>query len=78
MMVIYLTVKFKFDWTNHFRVRVRKLKFLMDKQTKNGLTNKQNYTNFERYLAVVMIYLAVKFEFNWTNHFRVRVWKQKC
>ena len=24
MMVIYLPVKFKFDWTKHFRVRVRK------------------------------------------------------
>ena len=26
MMVIYLPVKFEFDWTNRFRVRVRKLK----------------------------------------------------
>ena len=26
MMVIYLPVKFDFDWTKHFRVRVRKLK----------------------------------------------------
>ena len=26
MMVIYLPVKFEFDWTNHFRVRVRKRK----------------------------------------------------
>ena len=26
MMVIYLPVKFEFDWTNCFRVRVRKRK----------------------------------------------------
>ena len=26
MMVIYVPVKFEFDWTNHFRVRVRKRK----------------------------------------------------
>ena len=26
MMVMYLPVKFEFDWTNHFRVRVRKRK----------------------------------------------------
>ena len=26
MMVIYLSVKFEFDWTNHFRVRVQKEK----------------------------------------------------
>ena len=26
MMVIYLRVKFEFDWTNSFRVRVRKQK----------------------------------------------------
>ena len=23
-------------------------------------------------------YLPVKFEFNWTKRFRVRVWKRKC
>ena len=26
MMVIYVPVKFEFDWTNRFRVRVRKRK----------------------------------------------------
>ena len=30
MMVIYLPVKFEFDWTNHFRVRVRKRKMWTD------------------------------------------------
>ena len=27
---------------------------------------------------MMVIYLPVKFEFHWTNHFRVRVRKQKC
>ena len=79
MMVIYLPVKFEFDWTNHFRVRVRKRKCARtdgwtDKRTKNG----RNYTNFERNLVMMVIYLPVKFEFDWTNHFRVRVRKRKC
>ena len=26
----------------------------------------------------MVIYLPVKFEFNWTKRFRVRVWKRKC
>ena len=39
MMVIYVPVKFEFDWTNRFRVRVRKRKCgqtdgWTDKQTK--------------------------------------------
>ena len=49
-----------------------------DKRTKNGQMNKQNFTNFERNLAMMVIYLPVEFEFNWTNRFRVRVRKQKC
>ena len=83
MMVIYVPVKIEFDWTNRFRVRVRKQKCgrtdgRTDKWTKNGQTNRQNYTNFKRNLAVMVIYVPVKFEFDWTNHFRVRVRKQKC
>ena len=78
-MVIYLPVKFEFNWTNRFRVRVRKRKFgRTDKQTKNRQMNGQNYTNFERNLAVMVIYLPVKFKFNWTNCFRVTVQKRKC
>ena len=50
---------------------------LTDRQT-NKKTDKQNYTNFERNLAMMVIYLPVKFEFDWTNRFRVRVRKQKC
>ena len=30
MMVIYLPVKFEFDWTNRFRVRIRKRKMQTD------------------------------------------------
>ena len=32
MMVIYLPVKFEFDWKNHFRIRVRKRKMWMDRR----------------------------------------------
>ena len=42
----------------------------MDKQT-------QKYTNFESNLAM-RIYLPVKFELDWTKHFRARVGKGKC
>ena len=41
-------------------------------------TDKQNYTNFEMNLAMMVICVPVKFDFDWTNHFLVRVWKQKC
>ena len=27
---------------------------------------------------MMVIYVAVMFEFDWTNRFPVRVWKQKC
>ena len=37
------------------------------KRTKNGQTNGQNYTNFEKNLAMMVIYLPVEFEFDWTN-----------
>ena len=44
----------------------------------DGQINRQNYTNFEKNLAMKVIYILVKFEFDWTNCFRVRVRKQKC
>ena len=44
---------------------------------KNGQRNRRNYTNFERNLAMMVIYLPVKFEFDWTNRFGVRVRKRK-
>ena len=67
MMVIYLPVKFEFDWSNRFQVRVRKRKCRQtdgwtDKWTKNGQTNTRNFTNFERTLATMVIYIPVKFE----------------
>ena len=83
MMVIYVPVKYEFDWTNRFPVRVQKRKCGLthgwtEKRTKNGQTNRRNYTNFERNLAMMVIYVPVKFEFDWTNHFRVRARKRKC
>ena len=45
---------------------------LTDRQTKNGQTKRRNYTNFERNLAMMVIYLPVKFEFDWTKLFRVK------
>ena len=83
MLVIYLPVKYEFDWTNRFRVRVQKRKCgrtnrCTEKRTKNRQTNRRNYTNFERNLAMMVMYVPVKFEFDWTNRFRVRVQKRKC
>ena len=83
MMVVYDPVKYEFDWTNCFRVRVRKQKCgqtdgWTDKRTKSGQMNGRNFTNFERNLAMMVIYLPVKFEFDWSNRFRVRVRKRKC
>ena len=74
MMVIYVPVKLEFDWTNRFQVRVRKQKYgradeWTDKQTKNGQMNRQNYTNIDKNLAIMVIYAPVKFEFDWTNRF---------
>ena len=78
MMMIYVPIKFEFDWTNRFSVRVKKQKCgqtdgCTDKRTKNRQTdrqtNGQNFTNFERNLAMMVIYVPVKFVFDWTNHF---------
>ena len=33
MMVIYLPVKFEFDWTNRFQVKSLETEILMDKRT---------------------------------------------
>ena len=42
---------------------------LTDKQTKNGQTRVRNTTNFERNLAMMVMYVPVKFEFDWTKRF---------
>ena len=44
----------------------------------NGQTKGRNYTNFESNLAMMVMYLPIKFEFDWTKRFRVRVRKRKC
>ena len=83
MMVIYVPVKYELDWTNRFRVRIRKRKCVQtdgwtDKRIKNGQTKRRNFTNIERNLAMMLIYVPVKFELDWSNRFRFRVRKQKC
>ena len=42
-----------------------------DKRTKKRQTNGRNYTNFERNLAMIVIYVPVKYEFNWTTVFEL-------
>ena len=59
----FLPVKFKFDWTKRFGVRVWK-RDVVGQTNRQKQTNKQNYTNFESNLAMMVIYLSVKFEVN--------------
>ena len=40
-----------------------------DKKQTNGQTNRWNFTNFERNLAMMVIYVPVEYEFDWTNRF---------
>ena len=84
---MHFPVKFEFDWTRRFRVRVQKRKCgqtdgWTEKWTKNrqenGQTNRRNYTNFERNLAMMVICIPVKYEFDWTKCFQVGVRKRKC
>ena len=42
---------------------------MLDKRTKNGQMNERNYNNLERNLAMMVIYLPVKIEFDWTKRF---------
>ena len=54
------------------------MEILMDRQTDKKWTNKQTELHqFRKELAMMVIYLPVKFEFDWTNRFRVRVRKRK-
>ena len=74
MMVIYLPVQFELDWTKHFReLEPGNGNFdgqtngqKMDEQT-YGITPISNGT-----LAVMVVYVPVKFEFDYTNRFRVK------
>ena len=61
-MVIYLPVKFDSIGQSVFELE-------SGNENVDGQTNARNYTNFERNLAVMVIYLPVKFEFDWTNCF---------
>ena len=54
------------------------MEMLTDKGTKDGLTNGQNFTNFESNLAKMVIYLPINFEVDWIKRFQVRVRKRKC
>ena len=65
MMVIYLPINFDFDRTNRFRARVRKRTMLTDEQTAKTQTNERNNTKFERNSAMMVIYLPIKFDFDW-------------
>ena len=78
MIVIYLPVKFEFEWKKHFQVQNPETERLMDKLTQNGQKNGWNYINFESTLAIMVTYHPVKIEFDWTKHFRVIIRKQKC
>ena len=42
-----------------------------DKRTKIGQTNTRNFTNFKRNLAMMVIYVPVKYEFDWINIFEL-------
>ena len=44
MMVIYLPVKFEFNRTNRFRVRVRKRKMWMDRRRTHQSNRRVGYT----------------------------------
>ena len=46
------------------------MEMLTDRWTNNGQTNTRNYTNFERNLAMMVIYLPVKFD--WTKRFELQ------
>ena len=53
MMVIYLTVKFEFDWSNRYRVRVRKRKCgqtdgWTDKRTEKRTNERTEFHQFRK------------------------------
>ena len=58
MMVIYLLVKFEFDWTNRFRVTVRKRKMWRDANLIGGLVTRNPPKN-SKYIKVYRFYTYV-------------------
>ena len=64
MMVIYLPVKFEFDYTNRFRVRVRKQKMWTDVGHINiigGLVTRNPPKNCPNYILHVLYIFLCKF-----------------
>ena len=58
MMVMYVPVKFEFDWTNRFQVRVRKQKCgrtdgWTEKQTKNKQTDRKTDKRTDRVTPIL-------------------------
>ena len=65
MLVVCVPVKNEFEWIN--RVRKRKCGQThgwTGKRTRNGQMNGQTFINSKRNLAMMVIYLPVKFEFD--------------
>ena len=48
-----------------------------DKRTDKWTNERTEFHQCRRNLAMMVIYVSVKYEFDWTNHFRVRVRKRK-
>ena len=48
---------------------------LMERQTDKKQTELHQ---FRKQPSLMVIYLPVQFEIDWTKSFRVRVWKRKC
>ena len=56
-------------WTNRW----------MDRQTDEKRTNEHTeFHQFRKEPSLMVIYLPDKFEFDWSNRFKVRVRKRKC
>ena len=49
MMVMYLPVKFEFDWTQHFRVNSPETEMLMDRQTDKRTAELHQFRNEPSY-----------------------------
>ena len=74
MMVIYVPVKFEFDWTNRFRVRVWKRKCGRTDKRTNERTELHQFRKEPSYDGG----LCPCQEFDLTNRFRIIVQKRKC
>ena len=73
MIVLYVPVKFDSIGQTVFELESgnENVDGQTDEQT-NGQTNRRNYNNFVANLAMMVTYVPVKFEFDWTNRFRVK------